>query len=260
MDGTDTIINGREYKNLVMVTRHAPGTEFDSTYTNYLGGMREENRQVFMISEYLCLDTIERMIYDFNPVQAGDTIWTQILTHGLLDPTPKIVLSVDSLTLGDGPRRRIHLRDEYDYFREDWIEGIGSTMGLVYASYWQLTDNSYDLNCFYEENDLVWTNPAPQYLFCLAPQPPTDCEIINSTEDPDTKPDFVMYPNPAFDHINISGVRDIRTIDIYSMWGQQVVSCEGPGQVQISYLPAGCYIIRVRDDKNQWSTLRFMKI
>ncbi len=260
MDGSDTIINGKEYKNLVLVTRHAPGTGFDSTYTNYLGGMREENRQVFMISEYLCLDTIERMIYDFNPVQAGDTIWTQILTHGLLQPIPKIVVSVDSLTLGNGPRRRINLRDEYDYFSESWIEGIGSTMGLPYASYWQLTDNSYDLNCFYEENDLVWTNPAPQYLFCLAPLPPTDCEIINTTEDPDEKSDFVILPNPAYDQISISGLRDYRTVDIFSMWGQLVMSCKIPGEIGISSIPAGCYVARIMDDKEQWHTLRFVKI
>ena len=83
MDGTDTLLNGKMYKKLFHTTHHAPGTEFDSTYTNYLGGIREVNKQVFMFSEWLCLDTIARMIYDFNDVVEGDTIYTQFLTNGL---------------------------------------------------------------------------------------------------------------------------------------------------------------------------------
>ena len=55
---------------------HAPGTAFDSVYTNFLGGMREVNKRVYFFSDYLCNDTIERLIYSsYSPfITPGSTI------------------------------------------------------------------------------------------------------------------------------------------------------------------------------------------
>jgi hypothetical protein len=184
MDGSDTTINGKVYKKLNIVTHHLPGTEHDSIYTHFLGGMRESGKQVFFISEYLTLDTIERMIYDFNEVAVGDTIFTQILTNGLTQFIPHIVTANDFVTVDGESHRRIHLRDENDFFSEYWIEGVGSSLGLVYASYWLLTDNSYDLNCFYDQNELAFTNPDPVYGFCTFPLPFIECDSMLTSVPP----------------------------------------------------------------------------
>ena len=98
-DGTDTLINGKVYTKLFHTTHHAPGTEFDSTYTHFLGGMRDEDKKVYMISEYLCLDTIERVIYDFNETSVGEYIYTQVSTNGLTTYIPHIVTGVGDVLI-----------------------------------------------------------------------------------------------------------------------------------------------------------------
>lgn len=243
MDGTDTLINNKSYKKLYLTTHHLPGTQFDSVYTQYLGAMRESGRQVYMLSEYLCLDTIERMIYDFNPVEVGDTIHTQILTHGLTHFIPHIVTAIEEISTQDGLRRRIHMTDESGFNTESWTEGIGSSMGLIYASYWTLTDNSYDLNCFYMDHQLEWTNPEPTYLFCLSPLPDITCEPL--TGIPDHTYAIVVSPNPAIDYISVTSDAPVSAVELYDVLGHQLLRTEETTQVDINELPAGAYVIKL---------------
>jgi hypothetical protein len=249
MDGTDTVLNGKVYKKLFHTTHHAPGTEFDSIYTHFLGGMREAGKQVFMWSEYLCLDTIERMIYDFNDVGVGDTIFTQVLTNGLTLVVPHIVTSVDEVYVDGSLRRRINLRDENFYFNESWIEGIGSSMGLVYATYWLLTDNSYDLNCAYEDGHLEYVNPNPAYAFCTPPFPESECDSVVSVPRPVPDPPFVrLIPNPVLTTLYLEASPGIQTIEIYDLVGTRWTKMAMTPQVDVSYLPAGMYILRFSTD------------
>jgi len=244
-DGTDTIINQKTYKKLYHTTHHAPGTEFDSTYTHFLGGMREESKQVFMISEWLCLDTIERMIYDFNDVTAGDIIYTQVLTNGLTQFIQHNVTDVDEVEINGEPRRQIHLTDENGFFNETWTEGIGSSMGLVYATYWLLTDNSYDLNCFYEGNDLQYTNPLPVYAFCTAPLPYNVCAtVITSVHQEPDAITVTVYPNPVFSALAIESSTLFKTVDILNIMGNKVCTLSFEPYLNLSQLSAGFYFLR----------------
>lgn len=260
MDGTDTLINGHLYKNIYITTHHLPGTEHDSIYTNYLGGMRESNRQVFFISEYLALDTIPRMIYDFNPVDIGDTIFSQILTHDLLQFIPHIVTDLDSVVVDGEYRRRIHLRDENSFYTEYWIDGVGSSMGLVYASYWLLTDNSYDLNCHYQDGDLVFTNDNPSYLFCAFPLPEIECETTSS-ETPEKGPDITLFPNPALDRIYIKSTDLVAKAIVYTTHGHEVLTCGPINTLPIESLAGGIYFVRLIDQNGRLISIeKFVKI
>ena len=257
MDGTDTIINNKVYKKLILVTHHAPGTQFDSVYTNFLGGMRESGKQVFFISEYLCIDTFERMVYDFNEFETGDTIYTQVLTNGLLEPVPHIVTSIDSVLVGNENRRRIHLRDQDGFFTEYWIEGVGSSLGLVYASYWILTDNSYDLNCFYTEGQLQFTNPAPVYGFCLAPLPDIECELTSAVQ-PTTEKEisYKIYPNPTSEFVYIESNDDVRKVCIFNSYGQLVCAEAFKSEIETHALSPGFYFIQVWGKEGQMLSLQ----
>ena len=253
MDGTDTILNGKTYKKLFHTTHHAPGTAFDSTYTNYLGGMREVNKQVFMFSEWLCLDTITRMIYDFNDVVQGDTIYTQVLTNGLTQFIPHIVTGVDEIDVNGSPRRQIHLTDENGFFNETWTEGIGSSMGLVYATYWLLTDNSYDLNCFYDGNDLQYTNPSPAYAFCTPPYPESECDPILSSQDPgDNDLQVTIFPNPVSYSLHIESKVHIKSIQMYNAIGIKVIDIPFTEELNLSCLPRGLYFLRFTGKSQQF--------
>jgi hypothetical protein len=244
MDGTDTILNGKSYKKLYHTTHHAPGTEFDSTYTNFLGGMREVNKQVFMFSEWLCLDTMARMIYDFNDVVQGDTIYTQVLTNGLTQFFPHVVISVEEVEVNGSSRRQIHLQDESGFFKETWTEGIGSSMGLIYATYWLLTDNSYDLNCFYEGNELQYTNPSPQYAFCTPPYPDSECVPILAAEDPgEDVLQVSLFPNPVVTSLFIESQCDIKTLQVYNSIGMKILDVPFTSELNMSCLPTGLYFL-----------------
>jgi hypothetical protein len=246
MDGTDTIIGEETYKKLYHTTRHAPGTEFDSTYTHFLGGMREEGKQVFMVSEFLCLDTIERMIYDFNETFPGDTIYTQVLTNGLTQFVPHIVTSVDDVLVDGTSHRRINVRDENSYFYESWIEGVGSIQGLVYASYWLLTDNSYDLHCFYDGNELAFINDAPGFSFCTPPYPEVECDPVITSPGPGPQPVVVtLYPNPLFTTLHIESTVSFERIEVYTMTGVSVMDVPFIRDLECSHLPAGMYVLRL---------------
>ena len=260
MDGTDTLINGHLYKNIFITTHHLPGTEHDSVYTNYLGGMREANKQVFFISEYLALDTIERMVYDFNPVDVGDTIYTQILTHDLLQFIPHVVTGTDSILVDGQYHRRIHLRDENSFFTEYWIEGVGSSMGLVYASYWLLTDNSYDLNCHYLDEEVVFSNEAPTYNFCTSPLPEIEC-TTTASESPEDDRELILYPNPASDKIFIRSERTIGKAILYTSQGEKILSCSNTHILPVETLRGGVYFVQLSDvDGRLISIEKFVKI
>jgi len=246
MDGTDTTLNGKTYKKLFHTTHHAPGTAFDSIYTNYLGGMREVNKQVFMFSEWLCLDTIARMIYDFNDVVQGDTIYTQVLTNGLTQFIPHLVTGVVEIDVNGSPRRQIHLTDENGFFNETWTEGIGSSMGLVYATYGLLTDNSYDLNCFYEGSNLRYTNPSPSYAFCTPPYPNSECLPVLSAQDlPKDEPQVNLFPNPVLSTLVIESAEHIESIQLYNAIGMKILDVPFTPELNMSCFSTGIYFLRL---------------
>ncbi len=245
MDGSDTVLNQRVYKKLYHTTHHAPGTEFDSTYTHFLGGMREEGKKIYMWSDYLCLDTLERLIYDFNPVSTGDTIYTQVLTNGSGVFIPHLVTSLDAVEVNGIAHRRIHLTDPNGFATESWIEGVGSDLGLVYASYWILTDNSYDLNCFYRDDLLQYANPFPAYAYCTAPFPDVECEPVITSADAVRDGVVRLYPNPVSTSLSIQSSREIRQVDVFDMLGKKWCGRIASFNLDMQDLPAGIYVIRI---------------
>ncbi|HZV70342.1 MAG TPA: T9SS type A sorting domain-containing protein [Saprospiraceae bacterium] len=249
--GGDTTINNHVYKKLLIQIHHAPGTEFDSIYTHFLGAMREANKQVFFISEYQCIDTIERMVYDFNNTFPGDTIYTQVLTNGLTQTIPHIVISIDSVLIGEELHRRINLTDESGFFYESWTEGVGSSLGLTYASYWLLTDNSYDLNCFYSDDELQYINPQPAYAFCSAPLPDIHCSLTTAVEPVTLEQKIIVYPNPAFDELTFSSKVDFYKVIISNELGVNLISGGYTPSIDINSLVPGIYFIQFMDQHNE---------
>jgi len=176
LSGDDTLINFRSYKKLLITYRLIHGGTFDSSYTRILGGMREDDRKIYIVSEEFCLDTLERVIYDFGDYTVGDTIRTDVLTNAPPSKVPHVVTAIDSVRVGTAWHRRIHLSDTSGFASESWIEGVGSNWGLPYATYWMLTDNSYDLVCFNHLGGLKYQNPSPAYGFCTPPLPEITCD------------------------------------------------------------------------------------
>jgi len=262
--GDDTIINSKTYTKLFLVNHHAPGTDFDTIYPKvYLGGMRELNKKIYLVSEYLCIDTVERCLYDFNHSNIGDTIYTQVASPGLLTFVPHVIYTIDSVLIGASFHRRLHLADTSFVNFENWIDGVGSEFGLVYASHSVVTDNSYDLICFSENGVNEFLNSSPGFGFCQAPLPPIVCDSlatgIFSPEDFGT----LLYPNPAMNEVEVelNHPENVKGYEVTDISGRVILNkmlnknfSGSKFTIDISKLPEGIYYLRIfTGDKRNFS-------
>ena len=58
-----------------------------------------------------------------------------------------------------------------------------------------------------------------------------------------------IYPNPTNDVLNIETASDLKSIEIYNIQGQKVLS-SNQKQINVSTLPSGIYMIRIQDAEN----------
>ncbi len=72
---------------------------------------------------------------------------------------------------------------------------------------------------------------------------------------------LTYYPNPVKDILNISSKKSIQNVSVYNMAGQQVSNnLEVSGnQVNVSSLPSGVYVFRVKLEGNQVETFKIVK-
>ena len=251
MNRNDTLYNGEVFKKIYITNHHLPGTIHDTIYpTEFFGGIRESNKQIFIYQHWASVDTSVMVVYDFNQTNIGDTIYTNVLS-GNPNLFGHLVTATDSVLVGTTYHKRLHLEDvNSSYNTEYWIEGVGSSWGLPFATFWSITDNSYDLSCFYDKQDLKYENPSPNYGYCQAP-PSITCEIISSVETglEFEKKIFEIYPNPAFEDITIA-ITNVEhtnaTLQIYNMAGALIRShivSQIKTQMDITGLPNGVYFI-----------------
>jgi hypothetical protein len=76
----DTLISSVSWHKLYLTVHHLPGSIYDTTYTVYYGGIREDQKKIYVMSEHAFGDSQERLAYDFNKQTPGDTITTDLLT------------------------------------------------------------------------------------------------------------------------------------------------------------------------------------
>jgi len=256
MDGTDTLYNGEVFKKIYITNHHLPGTIHDTIYPiEFFGGIRESNKQVFIYQMWASVDTSVLMVYDFSSTNVGDTIYTNVLS-GNPNLFGHLVTATDSVLVGSTYHKRLHLADvNNSYNTEYWIEGIGSSWGLPFATFWSITDNSYDLSCFYKNENLQYENPSPTYGFCQAP-PSITCEIISSVETGlELKTQlFEIFPNPAAEEINlVLNMIDFKgaTLNIYDFTGkivQTLVLDKSNTLIRLENLSNGVYVSTINID------------
>lgn len=226
------------------------GSAFDSIYpTTFFGGITKVNKQIFIWRTWAnaAADSVVTLIYDFNSTTVGDTIYTNANT-GNPNPFGHVILSVDSVQIGSQYHKRLYLQDPLSiYNTEYWIEGVGSSWGMPFATYWSSTDNSYDLTCYYESQQLKYNNPAPGYSFCTGPLPVISCDSALSTgQTLISTINITVSPNPTSEKININGVDEIGIIaEITNTVGQRILMARNQKQIDVSNLSRGIYFVKV---------------
>ena len=68
---------------------------------------------------------------------------------------------------------------------------------------------------------------------------------------------FSLYPNPATNLVNIELATELKSVEIYSLQGQKVLT-SNKNQVDVSTLSKGMYLVRVEDVENGVSTQKLI--
>lgn len=169
----DTVIEDITYKKLIV--------SYDSLQQvwSYQGAMREnENHQVFY-REYLWDE--ESLIYDFTPLPVGQDTLYYINSCDIY----LAVDAIDSVQLLNG-----EFRKRYHFYNDQWIEGIGSTMGPLGVYTANCTADIYEqLNCYTRNDTLLYQSPG----FASG-----NCYIhITSVRKLDKVDNITLLPNPV---------------------------------------------------------------
>lgn len=216
--GGDTLYNGKIYKKIY-------GTQNATGYTSYF--LREDSG--FVYNKY------EEIYYNFH-LQVGDTF-----TFPLSSITPNVEVIVDTVETKFifGQTRKVI---KFDFLNMEWIEGVGSTTGLMYDEVWYWDCNQY-LNCFYDGIDSYMGEGFDS------------CFIYNGTIGVNSfsvNEEIIIYPNPTNGVINldITSIRKSLEINIYNSLGltvKQIEKIDTPKDIKINIedLDSGIYFLQI---------------
>jgi len=201
----------------------------------------------------------EMLLYDFS-AEAGQQLtvtndgYPYGIPNSLMSFTVEIE-AVDTIELGGVQRRRIQLVGNYSGL-EYWIEGIGSTFGVIYSgtSYWQVADM--------EIPELVCYDESGQSIIHLD----EDCYFISGVgiKEPSKEyADVKAIPSIVKDHFLIESSIPFNQFAIYNSSGQMIMNEKGAKQFDSFTVDAGSWepgIYFVNIQAKNWSkTVRVVR-
>lgn len=183
----DTIINGVGYSQ---VLDFSVDNELNITGSYYIGGLRSNGGVVRFLPSN---NATELLLYDFN-LEAGEEVELTNIIFG--DTVTRKVDSVKTEMLGGKMRKVIYFEPGYQGAPvEYWIEGIGSSFGLLGRGADPGGDIGSELLCFQHGEE--YHNQT--LIECFLPMLPASCAVVNSgTEVPNAQPlKLTTQPNPG---------------------------------------------------------------
>ncbi|MCL2706492.1 MAG: T9SS type A sorting domain-containing protein [Spirochaetaceae bacterium] len=249
----DTLINGAIWTKIVLTSSstilHHKGA------TAYQGAYIETDK----IIRFCTPDGIITTLYDFN-LQVGDTVkflHFEDANNPIYFPqdTCLIVKQIDYILIQSHYRKCIIfkpiLTGDMRCLEEKWIEGIGSTHGVLFPlnirPLIEEINEKEDLTCFFNNNELMWQNSLYNR-----------CELIK-INDLTVIDQIEIFPNPASHFFNIKTPDEFEnflpTIELWDMIGNMVLILsynlfEKNHQIDISQIRSGIYLLVIYiDDK-----------
>jgi hypothetical protein len=229
----DTSINSVGYKKVYKT----PDSLLQSDLT-YWGGMREDtiSREVYYYSNWAG----EKRIYKFS-LEVNDTISVWSLECG---PYIAMVEAKDSIVdLFGNVRERMKVGyygagwvyDEY------WIEGIGSTLGLLSAgNFMCIADLNFELLCYRHNDDLYYMNPL--YDTCYI-------TMVSIAEREPYNSLIKISPNPLVSQskVHIPEYVKVQRIYITDSFGRLIKELDvNELTIVKDHFPAGIYILSLK--------------
>jgi len=235
----DTVIDQEQYHKVYLTEESGP--------TLYAGAIQERNRKVWFYPGLTSLpyessfpsDTAAFLLYDFSDMHIGASL---ILMDG---NTIVNVTGIDSLLIGNTYRNRYTIDNPNSLTTEYWIEGLGSTKGLLFPAGFDFEWTSY-LLCM-ETPAFTYRNSAAPGLYCTY-------EPISSNLEEERANNFRFGPNPSTGSVTVWLPEDESQVQltVYNTLGEIVVQEQNSNnQVQLntSGWAAGMYLIQMRGNK-----------
>lgn len=183
----DTVLNGAHYSQVLSLQVDA---SMNITGSTFLGGLRSNGGVV----RFLPNDgSAEMLLYDFN-LEPDDVIDLIQIPFGTT--ISRKVDSVKVEQLASKLRKVIYFEPGYPGAPvEYWIEGIGSSYGLLDRATDPGGDLGSQLLCFEHEQEYLNLT----FIECFLPQLPAECGIVNAGKDLVAKGllKLTAMPNPA---------------------------------------------------------------
>lgn len=249
LDG-DTLIGSTTYYRVLKT-----GTQInyliqsgDTTYQGpiheYLDPIREEGQYFFAFDQQAGQ---EYLLYDFG-AQVGDTLESGKCQRDT-------VIRIDTVYLGDAPRKRFHLPTGAHGEICTLIEGIGSTFGF----YWQpcnvVPDPQIYLQCYSQDGHVISFDSN------------YDCSSLILADDVIQTQPLAIYPNPFTDEIEIEMPATWSqpvSISVVNQMGVVVYEnhlqyAKAKEQISIPDLPPGIYFVCIRHPR-ECSAFKMIKL
>jgi len=243
VNGEDTLMSNQIYTKLYLFY----DSIFNKATATCIGGIREDSlRRIYYngigIHRYkpnleCANENNEIKLFDFG-LEVGDTVWS--LNSGY-SANGLIVSRIDTLLLGNSLRRKINFGyfDSFDPFWSfSWVEGIGSTRGLLYVS--DETPMSYlnHLICYKQYDKTIFKSEF--YNDCF----PNLTGFSEKAFDNKVK----IYPNPITNNeakFVFNGL-NVESISIYNEYGCFITSIDVRGLnnaiIPLTNIASGIYL------------------
>ncbi len=196
-------------------------------------------------------DTVERILYDYN-LNVGDTIQYKLMSGGFLVDS---VVSVDSTLINGIYHKVFTLKCRNRNRAYSFVEGIGTTVNPELPIYFGgCFEYDERLKCFQQYFQPAFTAPyhlcgleiygiyfLDSFYNCQPDGVDYKVELNNQAE---------VVPNPVKNELVISRSVAINSVSISNIVGQVVFSREynmNKVMVNVSYLPAGVYFIKINN-------------
>jgi len=282
----DTVLNSQVYRKIYYQAKRGPTVcsncnfVFNRDSASLFAFIREDisRRKVYFIHPSISYK--EWLAYDFDIQNVGQVIagFSLIFTTNP-ESTPVGIYvyqlsvdAIDSLCVNGEYEKRYYFGpgnggNPY-HLPEYWIEGIGSTHGLLDQGYGG-PDWVHSLYCFYNSVGPVYFDSSA-ILSCvlntsLSCEHGLDCSPVTFIDPPDQQDLVHVYPNPFSDRIFIESTTVIGTLTLafYNLVGEKILVKTIPDageleSVLISELPSGFYFLTI-DGKNQFNARKIMK-
>lgn len=244
----DTTINSKTYAKIFSIIFNNLGIESDRIYE---GCIRNQTDYVYWIPTN---ESLEIILYDWS-LESTETIELKTVTGTQNILTAK---SNEYITTSDGILRRVIVfKSQGGGAEEVWVEGIGSSSGIIARGVNPNESPDYIpfLNCYRYENEIVYSHPNPpltcNYIFnetCLS----TSIYEVDKREGIN----LTVFPNPFLDEIELEiigfDLLEKPVLKIYNLQGKEVVTIylQNPKEI-ISFsqkVKKGIYLLEISDE------------